>query len=64
MLSSVFNSPRDAARHLQPQHTRSTQQVFEAIRELMTPPESPRRPIGFVTPEEKSKTTKAKRSTA
>lgn len=31
-------------------------QVFEAIRQLMTPPDSPRRPIGFVTPEEKKKT--------
>ncbi len=26
-------------------------QVFEAIRQLMTPPESPKRPIGFVTGE-------------
>lgn len=29
-------------------------QVFEAIRQLMTPPDPPRRPIGFVTTEEKS----------
>jgi hypothetical protein len=28
-------------------------QVFEAIRQLMTPPDPPKRPIGFVTPEEK-----------
>lgn len=28
-------------------------QVFEAIRELMTPPEAPKRPIGFVKPETK-----------
>ena len=27
--------------------------VFEAIRELMTPPEPKKRPIGFVTPTEK-----------
>ena len=26
-------------------------QVFEAIRELMTPPDPPKRPIGFVTPD-------------
>ena len=26
-------------------------QVFEPIRELMTPPDPPKRPIGFVTPE-------------
>ena len=31
-------------------------QVFDAIRELMTPPEPPKkRPIGFVTSEEKTK---------
>lgn len=28
-------------------------QVFDALRELMTPPDPPKRPIGFVTPEEK-----------
>ena len=28
-------------------------QVFDALRELMTPPEPPKRPIGFVTQEEK-----------
>lgn len=27
-------------------------QVFDALRELMTPPEPPRRPIGFVAPED------------
>jgi hypothetical protein len=31
-------------------------QVFDALRELMTPPELPKRPIGFVTHEDKSKT--------
>jgi hypothetical protein len=30
-------------------------QVFEAIRELMNPPEPKRRPIGFITPEEKKR---------
>jgi hypothetical protein len=34
-------------------------QVFDALRELMTPPDPPKRPIGFVTPEEK-KTPKSK----
>ena len=29
-------------------------QVFEALRELMTPPNPPKRPIGFVTPQDKS----------
>ena len=28
-------------------------QVFDALRELMTPPDPPKRPIGFVTPQEK-----------
>jgi hypothetical protein len=32
-------------------------QVFDALRELMTPPDPPRRPIGFVHPENKSKKT-------
>lgn len=39
-------------------------QVFDALRELMTPPEPPKRPIGFVTPEDKGKKpTAAKRKT-
>ena len=29
-------------------------QVFDALRELMTPPSPPKRPIGFVHPEDKS----------
>jgi hypothetical protein len=33
-------------------------QVFDALRELMTPPDPPRRPIGFVTPADESKKTK------
>ena len=28
-------------------------QVFEAMRSLMTPPDPPKRPIGFITPDEK-----------
>jgi len=30
-------------------------QVFDALRELMAPPDPPKRPMGFVTPEDKSK---------
>ena len=30
-------------------------QVFDALRELMTPPDPPKRPIGFVTPGDKKK---------
>jgi hypothetical protein len=32
-------------------------QIFDALRELMTPPDPPKRPIGFVTPEKKGKQT-------
>ena len=43
-------------------------QVFDALRELMTPPEPPKRPIGFVTPQDKpapkaSKAIKGKKAT-
>jgi two-component sensor histidine kinase len=30
-------------------------QVFDALRELMTPPDPPKRPIGFVTQQDKGK---------
>lgn len=30
-------------------------QVMDALKELMEPPQSPKRPIGFITPEDKSK---------
>lgn len=30
-------------------------QVFDALRELMTPPDPPKRPIGFVSHEDKSR---------
>lgn len=36
-------------------------EVFEAIRAIMTPPDPPKRPIGFVTSEDKPKGTKATR---
>jgi DNA-binding transcriptional MerR regulator len=43
----------------QDQFSRNTRiqlkQVFDALKELMTPPEPPRRPIGFVVHEDKSK---------
>lgn len=32
-------------------------QVFDALRELMTPPDPPKRPIGFIAPEDKGKKT-------
>jgi hypothetical protein len=35
-------------------------EVFDALRELMTPPDPPKRPIGFISPEEKGKKTSVK----
>ena len=32
-------------------------QVFDALRELMTPPDPPKRPIGFIAPDDKGKKT-------
>ncbi|MFT4240866.1 MAG: hypothetical protein QM569_01175 [Acidovorax sp.] len=39
-------------------------QVFDALRELMTPPEPPKRPIGFITPEDKDKDKKGGKSSS
>lgn len=53
-----------AARHDDFAHTTRNQlkQVFEAIRVLMEPPEkTPKRPIGFVTPDEKPKAKAARK---
>ena len=36
-------------------------EVFDALRELMTPPDPPKRPIGFVHPEDKGKKTSSAR---
>jgi hypothetical protein len=36
-------------------------QVFDALRELMTPPDPPKRPIGFINPEDKGKKAQARR---
>jgi ORF6N domain len=35
------------------------QQVFDTLRELMTPPDPPKRPIGFIRPDEKGKKAQA-----
>jgi hypothetical protein len=32
-------------------------QVFDPLRELMRPPDPPKRPIGFINPEDKGKKT-------
>jgi hypothetical protein len=45
MLQDTFNRNTKA----------QLRQVFDALRELMTPPEPPKRPIGFVPLEDKSK---------
>ena len=34
-------------------------EVFDALRELMMPPDPPKRPIGFINPEDKGKKTQA-----
>jgi ORF6N domain len=36
-------------------------QVFGALRELMTPPDPPKRPIGFITPNDSGKKTQGRR---
>jgi len=36
-------------------------QLIEAVNQLMAPPDPPRRPIGFVTPEDKGKKTSGAR---
>jgi ORF6N domain len=48
---------RVATQHDSFSHTTRTQlkQVFDALRQLMVPPDPPKRPIGFVTPQDKSK---------
>ena len=38
-------------------------QVFDALRELMTPPDPPKRPIGFVTTDDKGKKAQARSKT-
>ena len=35
--------------------------IFDALKELKTPPEPPKRPIGFITPEDKGKKTSGSR---
>ncbi len=48
--------PRVFTQHDSFSHTTRTQlkQVFDALRQLMVPPDPPKRPIGFVTPQDKS----------
>ena len=53
-LRAILASHRDLARRLEEMESRYDAQfraVFDAIRELMRPPEKPRRRIGFSTPE-------------
>jgi len=57
-LRLMLASNKDLARRidqLEAQMDAKFRVVFEAIRELMTPPEPQKRPIGFVTPEEKQR---------
>ncbi len=55
-LREALATHKDLTRRLdalEAKYDRQFKVVFDAIRELMTPPEPKRRPIGFVTPEEK-----------
>jgi hypothetical protein len=55
-LREALATHKEFARRLDALETKYDRQfkvVFDAIRELMTPPEPKRRPIGFVTPAEK-----------
>ena len=55
-LRLIVASNKELARRLDELEAKTDsrfRQVFEAIRQLMAPPERKKRPIGFVTPEEK-----------
>lgn len=41
-------------------HDQAIAGILDAIRQLMTPPDPPRRPIGFLTPQQKDDKTKSK----
>lgn len=47
--------PSQEPRHFQPQKRDHLKQVFDALRVLVTLPDPPKQPIGFVTPENKGK---------
>ena len=52
----ILASNKELARRLDELEAKTDarfREVFEAIRQLMTPPEVKKRPIGFVTPGEK-----------
>jgi ORF6N domain len=42
-------------------HDQTLGELVDSIRQLLAPPESPKRPIGFITPEDKSKPKASKR---
>jgi hypothetical protein len=55
-LRLILASNKELARRLDQLEAKTdakSKAVFEAIRQLMTPPEPKRRPIGFLTPKEK-----------
>ena len=68
-LAKRLNELEHKTQALAMQHdsfTRNTRaqlkQVFDALRELMTPPDPPKRPIGFVTTEDKTRKTTGRRA--
>ena len=59
--TATLSIRHDASTH----NTRAQlKQIFEAIRQLMTPPDPPKRPIGFVTQEDRSGKPKAAKGKA
>ena len=55
-LRLILASNKELARRLDELEAKTDAKfkaVFEAIRQLMAPPEKPKRPIGFITPDEK-----------
>lgn len=67
-LSKRLDAMEDKVEHLAAQHdsfSRNTQnqlrQLFDALRALAMPPASPKRPIGFITPDDRAPKSRAER---
>ena len=66
-LRKISSSQKQLAKKLQEIETRlkdhdeSIETIFEAIRQMLTPPEKPRRPIGFEAKEPKAQYGKKKK---
>ncbi len=56
MASKPFQLERKVSRH-----DRAIAERIDSMRELLSPPDPPKRPIGFVMPQDKNKKTLAQR---